>query len=338
PLVLPEGANKESLGELYPIPAISAADFGYDATASDFEIPRPMPLSANMLQDNVKIQRVGENSWILVNAAPGELWPRVRNFMNTNGLTVARADLKQGVIETGWLQFKTDLNSHDKYRLQIDQGVQPETSEIHVTHVNVPSAVKPTDEPVWPLKSANAEREKWLLDELAATLASDTTEGGTSLLAQGIGSNSSAKATLGMLRNEPVMTLKLDKVRAMATVAYAVKHDGYQLFESDAGKGLFYVYYKNVEDAKPGWFKRFFRIGLKPKAAKTPYSIDQISANMLQGDAFESAPYSDRDEEKLLEDAPGYLIVLTGKEGDYVIRARDPYGKRLKPREARELL
>ena len=338
PLVLPANVNKEALGELYPIPPISAADFGYDATGSEFDIPRPMPLSANMLQDNVKIQRVGENSWILVNAAPGELWPRVRNFLTANNLSVARADLKQGIIETTWLQFKTDLNSQDKYRLQIDQGVQPETSEIHITHVSVQSATKPTDDAVWPLKSVSAEREKWMLDELAATLASDTTEGGTSLLAQGIGSNSSAKATLGMLKNEPMMTLKLDKTRAMATVAYAVKRDGYQLFESDSNTGVFYVYYKNVEDAKPGWFRRFFHIGLNPKPEKTPYSIEQISANMLQGEAFETAPYSDRDKEKLLKDAPGYVLVVTGKEGDYIIRARDPYGKRLKPREARELL
>src|SRR6187431_2520955 len=50
PLVLPEGASKDAINELYPIPPISAADFGYDATASDYEVPRPMPLSANMLQ------------------------------------------------------------------------------------------------------------------------------------------------------------------------------------------------------------------------------------------------------------------------------------------------
>lgn len=338
PLVLPAGTNKDAMGELYPIPPISAADFGYDATASEYEVPRPMPLSANMLQDNVKIQRVGENSWILVNDAPGELWPRIRNFLNTNNLSATRADLKQGIIETGWLQFKTDLDSHDKYRLQIDQGIQPETSEIHITHVSVAGATAPTQDPEWPAKSVNPEREKWFLDELAATLASDTTEGGTSLLAQGIGSSASAKAALGMYKNEPVMTLKLDKTRTMATIAYAAKRDGFQLYESDASTGMFYVFYQDPEDAKPGWFKRLLHIGLNPKPATTPYSLEKIAANMLQGDAFESASYSIRDDEKNLKDAPGYVFVVTGKPGDYLVRVRDPYGKRLKPREARELI
>jgi outer membrane protein assembly factor BamC len=124
----------------------------------------------------------------------------------------------------------------------------------------------------------------------------------------------------------------------MATIAYAAKRDGFQLFESDSSTGMFYVYYKNPEDAKPGWFKRFFHIGLNPKPATTPYKLEQVAANMLQGEAFESAPYSDRDEEKKLKDAPGYMVVVTGKPGDYIVRVRDPYGKRLKPREARELI
>jgi outer membrane protein assembly factor BamC len=252
---------------------------------------------------------------------------------------VARADLKQGIIETGWLQFKADPNTQDKYRLQIDQGIQPETSEIHITHISVPGAAKPTIEPEWPAKSVNAEREKWMLDELAATLASDTVEGGTSLLAaQGLGSSAAAKAALGMYRNEPVMTLKVDRVRTMATITYAAKRDGFQLLDSDSGTGLFYVFYQKPEDAKPGWFKRLFRIGLKPKPATSPYSLEELAANMLKGEEFEAAPYTNRSAEKNLKKAPGYLIVVTGKPGDYVIRARDPYGKRLKPKEARELL
>jgi outer membrane protein assembly factor BamC len=379
PLVLPEGARKDALGELYPVPPITSADFGYDANATDYEVPRPMPLSANMLQDNVKIQRVGENSWVLVNAAPGELWPRVRNFLNTNGLTVARSDIKQGIIETDWLQFKTDLNTQDRYRLQIDQGVQPETSEIHITHMSTPGASKPAQELTWPAKSINAEREKWLLDELAATLASDIAEVGTSMLAQGIGGASAAKANLGMLKNEPIMTIKLDQARAMATLAYAAKHDGFQLYESDSSLGLFYVYYKNPEESKPGWFRRFFHIGLHPKPETSPYSLVQVTDNMVRGktsfpgaredsikqwlnsNEFETlvkVPYSSdpdyahvphrkviggrlypkRFSDRHLPDAPGYLIAVTGKDGDYVVRVRDAYGKRLKAREARELL
>lgn len=337
PLILPEGKKSEAMGEIYPIPPITATDFGYESeNIEDEEVPRPMPLSANLEQENVKIQRVGNESWILLNAAPGEVWPRIRNFMNQNGLTVSRSDIAKGIIETNWLQFKTDLSSHDKYRLQIDQGVQPETTEVHIVHVSVQGSETPKTDPVWPMRSVNPEREKWLLDELAGALAKDADEVGTSFLAQAIGG--SVKASLGMERGEPLISIKLDRTRAFATLGYAVKRDGFSLFESDADAGIYYVEYIDPEENKPGWFKRKLGIGFGPKVPKTPYSLAQLKTNMLMGDAFENAPRSDRDEEEVLPDAPGYLLVVSGADNNFTIRIRDPYGKRLSPAQSRELL
>src|SRR5690606_6351109 len=131
---------------------------------------------------------------------------RLRSFLNVNGLTVAHADISSGIIETDWIQFKTDLSTYDRYRLQIDQGVQPDTSEIHILHMSIPADSAPSADLSWGRTSVNTERERWLLDELAATLASDTTEGGTSLLAQAIGG--SAKAGLVTFNNEPALSLR----------------------------------------------------------------------------------------------------------------------------------
>lgn len=336
PLVLPPGKHSEAMGELYPIPAVTGSDFGYDALEKGYEVPRPMPISANLEQENVKIQRVGGESWILLNVAPGEVWPRIRNFLNVNDLTVSRADIGKGIIETNWIQFKTDLSTYDRYRLQIDQGVQPETSEVHIIHMSVPVAEVSKPSPDWPAKSMNAEREKWLLDELAATLASDVSSGATSLLAQNIGG--SVKANLGMIGGEPVMTIKLDRQRTMATLSYAAKKDGFTTFESDSAAGLFYVQYINPEDAKPGWLKRLFRIGLNPKPPKTPYSLDQIKTNMLTGDDFNKAPMSNRKKETVLPKAPGYLLVVSEAGDGFQVRIRDPYGKRMSSHKTRTLM
>jgi outer membrane protein assembly factor BamC len=336
PLVLPPGKHSESMGELYPIPPITESDFGYDALEGDYEVPRPMPISANLEQENVKIQRVGGESWILLNVAPGEVWPRIRNFLNVNELTVSRADIGKGIIETNWIQFKTDLNSYDRYRIQIDQGVQPETSEVHIVHMSIPVADVSKPSPAWPAKSMNAEREQWLLDELAATLASDVSGGATSLLAQNIGG--AVKAKLEMVRGEPVLTIKLDRSRSLATLSFAAKQDGFTTFESDSAAGLFYVQYINPEDSKPGWLKRLFRIGLNPKPPTSPYSLAQIKTNMLTGADFDNAPASNRKKEKELRKAPGYLLVMSEAGSDFQVRIRDPYGKRLTNQEARELM
>jgi len=335
PLTLPEGKQSASMGELYPIPVISATDFGYDPSM-EYEVPRPMPLAANSREDKVRIQRVGGESWILMNAAPGELWPRIRNFLNVNGLNASYANIGKGIIETEWLQFKTDPELQHTYRLQIDQGVQPETSEIHITHYSIPASQPLPAEVNWPRKSVSAEREKWLMDELAATLASDATEGGTSLLAQNIGGN--VKASLGMLRTETVIYIRLDHTRSMATLAFAAKKEGFVTFESDHDAGLFYVGYKDPEDMKPGWFKRVLHLPHNPKLPTTDYTLAQLAEILPKGEALDQAPLSKRSKEKVLPDADGYMLIVTGEQNNFVVRIRDPYGKRLEPKEARQLL
>lgn len=340
PLVLSENLDTRAMGELYPIAPITEADFGYEENPEGFDTPRPAPLSSNVLQESVKIQRLGGQSWILLNVAPGEVWPRVRHFLNTNGLSVASADISSGVIETDWIQFKTDLTTYDRYRLQIDQGVQPETSEVHILHTSVPTSAGPSAEVNWPSSSTNQEREKWLLDELAATLAADTSEGGTSLLAQSIGG--ATKANLGMIQNEPVMFLKLDRARAMGTLSHAVKQEGFSPYDSDAA-GIFYVHYRKVDTEEPGWFARKWNAlfgGSDNDQIKlqSPYSLEQLVAALPQGEALEQAPLSNRAEEKIHPDAPGYLLILKGEDGNLVVRLRDPYGKRLEARKARAML
>lgn len=340
PLVLDENLDRRALGELYPIPPITAAD--YDDGADPYEVPRPLPLSANVLEESVKIQRLGEKTWILMNVAPGEVWPRVRSFLNVNGLTVAHADISSGVIETDWIQFKTDLSTYDRYRLQIDQGVQPDTSEIHILHMSIPTdSAAPSADLSWGLNSVNAERERWLLDELAATLASDTTEGGTSLLAQAIGG--SAKAGLITLNNEPVLSLRLERARALGTLAYAVKQEGFVSYENDASIGIFYVNYRKPDPEGSGWFSRKMSslFGTSEKESikiKSPYTLAELNANLPEGTALENAPLSQRETEKELPKAPGYLVIVTGEDGNLLVRIRDPYGKRLESRRAREML
>src|SRR5690554_2745964 len=63
PLELDESLDRHALGELYPIAPLSAAEI--EELPDTYEVPRPLPLSANMLEENVKIQRLGEQTWIL---------------------------------------------------------------------------------------------------------------------------------------------------------------------------------------------------------------------------------------------------------------------------------
>lgn len=334
PLKVPQGMQGDKLGERYPIPPITESEFDDIAQEGSAEVPRPQPLATNLMQENVKIQRLADERWILMNVSPGEVWPRVRAFLNENNVDVATADIERGLIDSYWLQFKSDLSTSDRYRVQIDQGVQPETSEIHVLHQSV-QGDSPSDDLQWPAASSSSEREAWLLDELAAALARDETIGGTSLLAQAIGGD--AKSALVVEQNEPVMKIRLNEARAKATLYHAMRQDGFAIYDSQPDDGVYYLHYQPVEPENDSWFSGWFSSD-KELVATSPYSVAQLLTVVPQGEAFAKAPLSNRAAESNFPDAPGYLLFIEGEANNYTVRLRDPYGKRLDPRKSRDLL
>lgn len=336
PLKVPADLDSGALGELYVIPPITEVDEVFRPDSTRYTVPRPQPLATNMLEEQVRIQRLGSDRWVLINVPPGEVWPRVRNFLSLNGLTVERADIGLGLIETGWVEFRTDPENYDRYRLQIDQGVQPDTSEIHILHMSVPRA-QLSSAAEWPARSASDERERWLLEELAATLASEGGEAGTSLLAQGIGGDT--KAGLRLMATEPVLNIRLDRERALATLTHAMDQNGFTILDRDVAAGIYYLHYEAPSTKKPGWFSRRFGKASRPKPEPTsPYTLDALLTNLPTANILEQTAMSDRRAERQLPNAPGYLLIVDGEPGDINAYLRDPYGKRLPPRQARDLL
>jgi outer membrane protein assembly factor BamC len=342
PMEVPEGVNSRNVEQLYVIPSEQNIDL---AITEEFEVPRPQPLSSNAFADKVKIQKLGQKRWILVHTEPSDVWPKVRNFLARNRLEVVFTDATNGIIETGWLQFKDDNDRKDKYRIQIEQGVQPDHTELHVLHMSVDRDIPGQGQVNWPEQSLSAEREAWMLDELAATLATDVTGQATSLLAQTIGVEDKVKLTRD--GNEPILNLDLDFTRAWATVGHAVQQQGFRLWDQDNTMGVYYVAYEPVseddeDDGEPGFFSGLF--GDDDESLQnglSPYSLQEVLSHLQLEDTPENrAIFSSisSDKTEALKDVPGYLIVVRGLDENIEIRVRDGYARPLDKRKAKELL
>lgn len=356
PLNVPAGTDQRALEELYPIPAIGKATADDDVTevAVSFQVPRPAPLGSNAFGDNVKIQKLSDKRWILAGLPPSEIWPRVRHFLNSNGLRVVYTDAINGVIETGWLQFKNSKDTKDRYRLQIEQGVQPDSTEIHILHLSVSADVAGEGSVNWPKRSIDPEREAWLVDELAATLASPNASAATSLLARTIGGG--AKVDIVEVDAEPVLNMALNRTRAWATLGHAVEQQGMARLDENANVGIYYIDYVGL--AKPeddgffagmsNWFS--FSDGesddqdvndkIKRNAASSPYNLNEIISRLPRsGDVLELLPnIAVEAGDEPLENVPGLLLLVSGDDGDLQIRLRDGYGRRIDKQQAVDLL
>src|SRR3990167_9523836 len=89
----PDDLDGQALGELYTIPAVAEPLI----PEANNDIPRPQPLGTSLLEEEIKVQSLGDKRWIWINRAPAEVWPRVRNMLNSNDIGVTRADAAEGL-------------------------------------------------------------------------------------------------------------------------------------------------------------------------------------------------------------------------------------------------
>jgi len=330
--------------EIYVVPNIN--DSGYDYSQS-FEVPRPQPLSSALLSDTVKIQRLSGNQWIFITNSPAEVWPQVREFLGNYNIPVATTDAENGIIDTQWLAFNDAPDMRNRFRLRIETGVQPESSEIHILQMQAPANAPIGSDAVWPKNSENPAREAWMIDELSNTLASNLERSTSSLLAQTIGGDD--KAFIGKSdSNEPILRLKLSFARAWASTMHALDEEGFHTFDNESSLGVFYVAYQEPvsEEDKPGWIKRSYRavkgaFGGKsdPNAAPTtPYTLADVLSHLPNDDDTREVFTKTQGDGNTLKDVPGYLVLVRGVDGEIEIRIRDGYAQRIDDKEAKQLL
>jgi len=257
PIVVPEHLDDDTVGQLYPIPAIPETN-----VLEEFDgAPRPQPLSENNLTEVVKIQSLSDQRWILSNRGPAEIWPRVRNILNRSGIPTERAEASQGLLETVWLEFKGDSTYNHRYRFYIQPGVQVNSTEIRVLHDRVTKEQVSKDQ--WPEESVDDAREKEMVDILANALAGDATSGTVSLLAQSIGGDQRVEFVTPSVA-DPYLLIKLDYDRAWASVAYSLSRGHFTTADQDQSAGLFYVNHTLEPEPDPDmWFRGWFGRGVR---------------------------------------------------------------------------
>jgi len=264
-LELPPGIDADAIYDSYAIPPI-----GDNTTLSkSFEIPGPEPLSEDVGRENVRINKLGEERWILVNGSPGQVWPRLRSFLTLNNLSLQRVDTTNGLLETNWITPSLEGAMRERYRLRIEQGVQRDTSEVYVLQASLKAGLDN-----WPERSSDKEREELLSDELAQFLANSPAAAVSMLAQQTI--DSSGKVTIEEYsRTQPYIKLQLPFSRAWASLRRALSKAGYQIDDLDRSQRLFYVNYSEelASGEEPGFFASLFGSGDEASAASVAYLV-----------------------------------------------------------------
>lgn len=247
PITLPPGIESTALHDSYRVPGIES----HTVLPGEFSVPKPDPLIKDTEQGVVRIQRMGDERWILLDGSPGQIWPRLRGFLNLGGFPVARTDAVNGIIETGWVQPKKEDKPKERYRFRIEQGVQRGTSEIYVLQ-----SVVETDQGRWPRGSFSEEREQQMTMALAQYLADSEAASSVSMLAER-NAETGGKVFL-QTGKDPHIRLQLPFERAWASLAIALEKAGFVIDDLNRSEGRYWISIAE-EGQESQWFRRLLK-------------------------------------------------------------------------------
>lgn len=165
-------------------------------------------------------------------------------------------------METSWLEVDSNLETRHKYRVLIEPGLHSGYSEIYVVHVQ-----SPRSEPIplitnWPEVSAEADREKQILNTLSQYLAdrNDVYQASSaSLLAGSIEAERKANI-IDDGQGRQVLELRLGFNRAWVLVRSALDEAGVNIIDTDRDAAFLNVSFSGLrqEDNEPGFIGRLF--------------------------------------------------------------------------------
>ncbi|KRO97091.1 MAG: hypothetical protein ABS24_07320 [SAR92 bacterium BACL26 MAG-121220-bin70] len=266
PTVIPVEMDSVALGQAYPIPQIETNS----EQLSSYDVPRPQPASVNTFEKLVKIQSFDERRWVLINIAPGELWPRLRSVLNRSGVPSARAEGSSGLIETVWVTFNSDEEYSHRFRFNITPGVQLDSTEISAIHNQVIRGAE--EEGVWPEASDNDQRELDILTLVANELAEESNFASVSLLAQDIGGSAKVDIVSPQVA-DPFIRIKLGFDRSWASLVYSTERGGFTAIDKDRSQGIIFVNFTESDSEEIGFFGKLFGGGKDQDIIKANYQV-----------------------------------------------------------------
>lgn len=247
---------------------------------------------------NVKLMREGQARYIVVKAEPDVVWKEVRDFLTKNGLSIAKENPKAGLLETNWAENRALVGAsksnplakvlkslystgmRDKYRVRLERGKAPGTTEIYLNHEGMEEVAPDESESRgaqagWKPRPSDPELEAEMLHRLVAYLggsegdATPVANGSTASGAQRSSAAESSPPPSARLSRDgsgtALLTLQDSLDRAWRRVGLSLDRIGFTVEDRDRSKGIYYVRYidPDTQADKKGFFSRLFG-GNKP--------------------------------------------------------------------------
>lgn len=289
-LQVPPDLSKLATETRYSVPgtAVTASSMAKTAQAT------PAASVALTNVGDVRIEKLGNQRWLVVNRKPEELWGPVRDFWQENGFLLTVDQPSVGIMETDWAENRAKIPQdiirstigkvldglystaeRDKFRTRMERMPNGST-EIFISHRAMVEVYNSSskDATTWQPKAADPELEAEFLRKLMIKLGVAADQ------AKALVAASTAKptATLTTVNNTPVVQVADSFDRAWRRVGLALDRTGFTVEDRDRAQGIYFVRYVEPNTAKePGFIGKLFGATAK-ESAPIKYRIAVRSA------------------------------------------------------------
>lgn len=278
PLEVPPDLTAPTTDDRYAVPDLSARGVAtYSAYTSD-RTTQPAHGAPTVLTPvkGMKIERNGNQRWLIVPAAPEALWTDVKDFWLELGFILNIENAQIGIMETDWAEDRAKIpqdfiraslgkvldglfstSERDKFRTRLEQGKEPGTVEIFISHRGMMEVYtsEARDSTVWQPRPADPELEAEMLRRLAIHLGAEEQQAEALLATPSRAERAKLKTGTG---GEPLLALDESFDRAWRRVGLALDRTGFTVEDRDRTQGLFFVRYIDPDvDAKSGQSEGF---------------------------------------------------------------------------------
>ncbi|MEO8014247.1 MAG: outer membrane protein assembly factor BamC [Polaromonas sp.] len=285
---------------------------GTAVSASSYQIGQPAQAvtTAAAAVGDVRIERAGNQRWLVVNRSADKLWTPVRDFWLESGFLLAQDQENLGIMETDYAENRAKLpqdfirnalgkvfdslystGERDKFRTRLERRPDGGT-EIYISHRGMEEIVTGSkgggnsaggDGTIWQPRPTDPELEAEFLRRLMVKLGV-TQEQSKALIAAGATTQTSR---IAMLNNLPVVQIDEGFERAWRRVGLALDRTGFTVEDRDRSQGTYFVRYvePTANKGEPGFFSKLFsgsaatvmplkyRISVKSEGEKSTVSV-----------------------------------------------------------------
>ncbi len=229
----------------------------------------------------VKVERNGNQRWLVVRQTPEQLWPQLKQFWNDTGFTVVSESATTGVMETDWAENRSKIpqdfirrslgkvfdsaystGERDKFRTRLERGPDG-TTEIYISHRGAEEVMvgAQKETTAWTVRPNDPGLEAQFLSRLMARLTGAP----------------DVKATESMVTNAPMQQahatfinaagasyVEVDEGfdRAWRRVGLALDRVGFTVEDRDRVNGVYFVRYVDPDAAaSTGFLKKLLAFG-----------------------------------------------------------------------------